>query len=224
MSNNLRALVFDSFYDKHRGVIAYVRLFSGELKAENNIVFLATGQKTLCQEVGYFRPEMVACGKLNSGEVGYIVTGLKEIENVKVGDTISNISDKTLALDGYKEVKPKVFASIFTTSQDDYPKLREAIAKLKLNDASLFYEVENIPALGFGFRCGFLGLLHLEIVRERLEREFDLDLIITVPSVEYKIILNSDYESTDIKKRFINDLVEYVQYGTFIKEINSSSN
>lgn len=187
----LQALIFDSFYDRHRGVIAYIRLFKGDLKSGDSITFLATHTTTVCQEVGVFRPEMEAISGLSSGEVGYLVTGLKELDKVKVGDTVASQDDSALALAGYKEVEPKVFASIFTADADDYPKLREAIAKLKLNDAALFYESENIPALGFGFRCGFLGLLHLDIVQERLTREFDLSLIITTPSVEYKVQLNA---------------------------------
>lgn len=212
---NLKALIFDSFYDKHRGVIAYIRIFNGELKTNQNVYFLASGQKANCLEVGYFTPEMTKSEILKSGEVGYIITGLKEIGNVKVGDTISDMNDRSLALPGYEEVKPKVFASIFTISQDDYPKLRDAINKLKLNDASLFFESENIPALGFGFRCGFLGLLHLEIVKERLEREFDLDLIITTPSVEYRVVLKKDENISPIE-RLKMDLIDYVKNGDFV--------
>jgi GTP-binding protein LepA len=191
----LQALIFDSFYDKHRGVVAYIRLFSGELSDNEEIYFLATNTKTIAQEVGYFRPMgFEPSGKLSNGEVGYIVTGLKELDKVKVGDTVTNKNDLNLQLPGYTEVKPKVFSSIFPSDADDYPKLRESIAKLTLNDASLRYEVENIPALGFGFRCGFLGLLHMDIVQERLSREFNLDLVLTTPSVEYKIILASGEE------------------------------
>jgi len=184
----LKALIFDSFYDKHRGVVAYIRLFNGGIKAGDTIHFLATGTKIVAQEVGVFRPEMTKSEKLENGEVGYIVTGLKDLDKVKVGDTVSFKDDPELALPGYKEVVPKVFSSIFPTNADDYPKLREAINKLKLNDAALTFETENIPALGFGFRCGFLGLLHMDIVQERLSREFDVDLVMTTPSVEYKIV------------------------------------
>lgn len=187
----LQALIFDSFYDKHRGVVAYVRLFNGEISAQHPIFFLATDTKAVSQEVGVFNPEMKQVSKLENGEVGYIITGLKELGLVKVGDTITDKNDKNLSLAGYKEVPPKVFSSIFPTNADDYPKLREAVSKLKLNDASLTFETENIPALGFGFRCGFLGLLHMDIIQERLSREFDLDLVLTTPSVEYKIILNN---------------------------------
>jgi GTP-binding protein LepA len=130
---------------------------------------------------------MRKCDKLCNGEVGYIVTGLKTLDKVKVGDTVASKDDQALMLSGYAESKPMVFASIFPTNADDYPKLRDSIAKLKLNDASLTSEVENIPALGFGFRCGFLGLLHMDIIQERLTREFDLDMVITTPSVEYRI-------------------------------------
>ncbi len=185
----LQALIFDSFYDKHRGVVAYLRLFNGELKPGQTIHFLATGTKAVCQEVGTFSPEMTPAKVLENGEVGYLITGLKELQNVKVGDTVCDKDDRSLALPGYTEVVPKVFSSLFPTNADDYPKLRDSINKLKLNDAALTFETENIPALGFGFRCGFLGLLHMDIVQERLSREFDLDLVITTPSVEYKIIL-----------------------------------
>ncbi len=185
----LQALIFDSFYDKHRGVVAYVRLFSGQVKAGQEVHFLATETKSTCQEVGYFKPlGFESSQKLVDGEVGYIVTGLKDLDKVKVGDTISDKFDRDLQLPGYKEVKPKVFSSIFPTDADDYPKLRDSMAKLTLNDASLIYEAENIPALGFGFRCGFLGLLHMDIIQERLSREFDLDLVLTTPSVEYRVI------------------------------------
>lgn len=187
----LKALIFDSYYDKHRGVIAYIRVFEGEVKSDQNIFFLATGTKAISQEVGYFKPKLEKSEKVRTGEVGYIVTGLKDLGHVKVGDTISDVNDSSLSLPGYEEVKPMVFASIFPTNADDYPKLRDSISKLKANDAALTFETENIPALGFGFRCGFLGLLHMDIVQERLSREFDLDLVITTPSVEYKIITTS---------------------------------
>lgn len=218
--NVLKALIFDSYFDKHRGVIAFVRVFSGSLKKDTQLNFLATGLKAVCQEVGYFRPNMVESPVINCGEVGYLITGLKEIDNVKVGDTISNYDDKLLALPGYKQVKPKVFASIFTSSQDEYPKLRDAINKLKLNDSSLYFEVENIPALGFGFRTGFLGLLHLEIVKERLEREFNLDLIVTTPSVEYKALLRKDDDLAPIEllKKDMIDYVKSLEFKTIMLE------
>jgi GTP-binding protein LepA len=187
----LRALIFDSYYDKHRGVIAYIRVFEGTVKKDDMVCFLATHTKAEVQEVGFFTPKMKASSAISQGEVGYVVTGLKSLEQVKVGDTITTKDDSTLALPGYKIVNPMVFASIFPTDASDYPKLRDSIAKLTLNDASLTYVTENIPAIGFGFRCGFLGLLHMDIVQERLSREFDLDLVLTTPSVEYKLILNT---------------------------------
>ena len=195
----LQALIFDSFYDKHRGVVAYVRLFSGEIKSGQDLFFLASSAKSPAIEVGYFLPlKFEPADKLEVGEIGYIITGLKELDQVRVGDTISDKYDPSLQLPGYKSVEPKVFSSIFPTDADDYPKLREAMWKLKLNDSSLIYETENIPALGFGFRCGFLGLLHMDIVQERLSREFDLDLVLTSPSVEYKVITR-DQKETSIK-------------------------
>jgi GTP-binding protein LepA len=190
----LRALIFDSFYDKHRGVIAYIRIFSGTLKEGQEIHFLATKTKSISGEVGVFTPNMKPKNQLEDGEVGYIVTGLKDLEKVKVGDTICDINNPKAILPGYKTVTPMVFASLFPVDASDYPKLRDSIAKLTLNDASLQYIPENIPAIGFGFRCGFLGLLHMDIVQERLSREFDLDLVITTPSVEYKIIVTSGVE------------------------------
>jgi GTP-binding protein LepA len=190
----LQALIFDSFFDKHRGVVAFYRIFSGEIKTGQTVYFLATKTKTQAQEIGVFKPDMVPVDSLSSGEVGYIVTGLKELDKVKVGDTISDTDDSNLILPGYKEVTPMVFASIFPSDAGDYPKLRDSIAKLALSDASLTYTPENIPALGFGFRCGFLGLLHMDIVQERLSREFDLDLVITTPSVEYKVDLTNKEE------------------------------
>ena len=183
----LKALIFDSHFDKHRGVVAFIRLFSGEVKAGQTVHFLATNTKIVVQEVGIFCPDMRHFDKLSCGEVGYIITGLKALDKVKVGDTICDNNEIINALPGYAESRPMVFASIFPTDADDYPKLRDSIAKLQLNDASLTCETENIPALGFGFRCGFLGLLHMDIIQERLSREFDLDLVITTPSVEYKI-------------------------------------
>ncbi len=183
----LKALIFDSYFDKHRGVIAFIRLFNGTLKPGDTIYFLQTSTKVNVLEVGIFKPDLQPIDVLSSGEVGYVVTGLKELEKVKVGDTITHTDNLSLALHGYKEVEPKVYSSIFPTDASDYPKLREAIAKLKLSDASLQYQTENIPALGFGFRCGFLGLLHMDIVQERLSREFDLDLVLTTPSVQYQI-------------------------------------
>lgn len=192
----LKALIFDSYYDKHRGVVAYVRVFGGRLVPGQTVYLLGTSTKIVCQEVGFFRPDMVPSVAIEDGEVGYIVPGLKDLDKVKVGDTICDIDDISQQLPGYKEVRPMVFASIFPTDADDYPKLRDSISKLKANDAALVFEPENIPSLGFGFRCGFLGLLHMDIVQERLSREFDLDLVITSPSVEYEVVENNN----EIKK------------------------
>lgn len=187
-----KALIFDSFYDKHRGVVAYVRVFSGEVTKGDVIHFLATRSSISVQEVGYFSPAPFPAPELLNGEVGYIVTGTKDLEQVKVGDTVCSINDVTQAIPGFKIVPPKVFSSIFPIEQGDYAKLREGIEKLRLSDSSLTAVVENIPALGFGFRCGFLGLLHMDIVQERLTREFDLSIILTTPSVEYKVVTTTD--------------------------------
>lgn len=194
----MQGLIFDSFFDKHRGVVAYIRLFSGSLKVRDTVHFLATNTAVEILEVGVFRPQMEIIDQLENGEVGYIITGFKELDLVKVGDTISDTKNPQNRLPGYKTVEPKVFASIFPTNADDYPRLREAITKLKLNDSSLTFEVENIAALGFGFRCGFLGLLHLDIVQERLSREFDLDLVVTTPSVEYRLVLQKSKNNQNL--------------------------
>jgi len=183
----VQALIFDSEFDEYKGVVAYVRLLNGEIKAGDKICFLATQAQTEVLEVGYFKPDYLKSEKLQTGEIGYIITGLKDLSQVRVGDTVSLVDHQAWALPGYKNVKPMVYAGIFCQEGDQYPELREAIDKLKLNDAALFYEPENSPALGFGFRCGFLGLLHLEIVQERLRREYAMDLVITTPSVAYKV-------------------------------------
>lgn len=189
----MRALIFDSMYDTHRGVITYVRVVDGELPARTKLYALGSGAIAESLEVGFFRPQMEKGSSLKTGEVGYIVTGLREVSKARVGDTIALYSEKqhTEALPGYKHVTPMVYASIFPVSGDDYPMLRDAMDKLKLNDAALEYEPENIPSIGFGFRTGFLGLLHMDIVQERLSREYDLDLVLTAPSVAYEIVLTN---------------------------------
>lgn len=186
---NLRALIFDSLYDIHRGVIAFVRIVDGELLTNQKIYMLGSQTQSDSIEVGAFRPKMEKTNILETGETGYIVTGLREVSKARVGDTITLFSTKsnTEALPGYKQVRPMVYAGIFPVSGDDYPLLRDAMDKLKLNDAALEYEPENIPSIGFGFRSGFLGLLHMDIVQERLSREYNLDLILTAPSVAYAI-------------------------------------
>jgi GTP-binding protein LepA len=183
-----RALVFDSSYDQYRGVVAFVRVVDGEFRARENVLAMAQGTRFETEEVGFFAPTMQAAESLGAGEVGYIVTGLKDVAKLRVGDTLTSQSRPADApLPGYKDVKPMVFAALYPTDSDDYPQLRDALERLKLNDASLSYEPETSQALGFGFRCGFLGLLHMEIVRERLEREFDLDLLVTAPTVAYRV-------------------------------------
>ena len=184
----LQALVFDSHYDPYKGVVAYVRVANGTLHDHERIRFMATDAVSEILELGYFRPQPVPTRSLTVGEVGYVASGLKSIAEARVGDTLT-VADRpaTEALPGYKQALPLVFAGIYPMRGDEYPLLREALEKLHLNDASFVYEPESSVALGFGFRCGFLGLLHMEIVQERLEREFDLDLIASAPSVEYRV-------------------------------------
>jgi GTP-binding protein LepA len=184
----VRALIFDSHYDAYKGVIAYVRVVDGEVRRGDRLRMLSNGKTTEAAELGYFAPALRSAEALTTGEVGYIATGLKVVADCRVGDTIT--LDRTPARDplpGYRPAKPMVFAGLFPTNGEDYPLLRDALDKLKLNDAALTYEPENSGALGFGFRAGFLGLLHMEIVQERLEREYDLDLLITAPSVEVQV-------------------------------------
>ena len=183
-----RALVFDSAYDQYRGVVAFVRMVDGKFGTRENVRAMAAGTRFEAEELGFFSPGRRPTPTLEAGEVGYVVTGLKDVSRLRVGDTLTAARNgATQPLPGYKDVKPTVFAGLYPTDSDDYPDLRDALEKLKLNDASLFYEPETSQALGFGFRCGFLGLLHMEIVRERLEREFDLDLLVTAPNVAYRV-------------------------------------
>jgi GTP-binding protein LepA len=183
-----RALIFDSSYDQYRGVVAFVRVVDGVFRPREHLRAMALGTRFEAQEIGYMSPAMRPVQELQAGEVGYVITGLKDVSELRVGDTLTAEKRAAAApLPGYKDVKPMVFAGLFPTESDDYPELRDALEKLKLNDAALFYEPETSQALGFGFRCGFLGLLHMEIVRERLEREFDLDLIVTAPNVAYRV-------------------------------------
>src|ERR671929_689714 len=183
-----RALIFDSSYDQYRGVIAFVRVVDGRCSPREPLRAMALGTRFEAEELGFFAPTRRESSTLEAGEVGYVITGLKDVSKLRVGDTItSERRPATEPLPGYKDVKPMVFAGLFPTDSDDYPDLRDALERLKLNDAALFYEPETSQALGFGFRCGFLGLLHMEIVRERLEREFDLDLLVTAPTVAYRV-------------------------------------
>lgn len=188
-----RALIFDSKYDTYRGVVAYVRVFDGILKKGDKIRLLSARSDSEILDCGVFKPDYFSSGSLKTGEIGYIVTGFKEVGDCRVGDTLAALSsgldfEAIKPLAGYKEVKPMVFAGIFPREGNDFKELRTAMDKLKLNDAALVYEPERSDALGFGFRCGFLGLLHLEVFQERLRREYNLDLIVTVPSVAYKVL------------------------------------
>jgi len=183
-----RALIFDSSYDQYRGVVAFVRVVDGRFSTREPLRAMALGTRFEAEELGFFAPTRAPARTLEAGEVGYVITGLKDVSRLRVGDTLTSEQRSAAEpLPGYKDVKPMVFAGLFPTDSDDYPELRDALEKLKLNDAALFYEPETSQALGFGFRCGFLGLLHMEIVRERLEREFDLDLLVTAPNVAYRV-------------------------------------
>jgi GTP-binding protein LepA len=190
-----RALIFDSSYDQYRGVVAFVRVVDGEFRPRTRLRAMALGTRFEAQEIGFMSPVMRPVQSLRAGEVGYVITGLKDVSELRVGDTLTTEAHPAAEpVPGYKEVKPMVFAGLFPTDSDDYPELRDALERLKLNDAALFYEPETSQALGFGFRCGFLGLLHMEIVRERLEREFDLDLLVTAPNVAYRVRpMNADW-------------------------------
>jgi GTP-binding protein LepA len=190
-----RALVFDSAYDQYRGVVAFVRVVDGLFRPRERLRAMAQGTRFEAEELGFFAPTMTPAQTLEAGEVGYVITGLKDVSRLRVGDTLTvEARPAEQPLPGYKDVKPMVFAGLFPTDSDDYPELRDALDKLKLNDAALVYEPETSQALGFGFRCGFLGLLHMEIVRERLEREFDLDLLVTAPNVAYLVVAKDGRE------------------------------
>ena len=196
IDKNPRGLVFDSLYDEHLGVVAIIKVVDGEFWLDNakKFKFVQSNATSYIQELGYFKPQRVKLKKLSVGEVGYIATGLKDIHIVKVGDTITEDGCTVEPLPGYKEVKPFVFVSIYTIDNAKYKQLREALEKLSLSDSSLSFEPETNSALGFGFRCGFLGLLHADVVQERLEREYDLQLISTTPTVEYKVKITNGTE------------------------------
>jgi GTP-binding protein LepA len=185
----LRALVFDSHYDAYKGVIAYIRVVDGQLFENERLSMLAAGSSAEILEAGCFQPRLVSTGILTTGEVGYIATGFKNVKDCQVGDTVTvpEAVDVVASLPGYQPAKPMVFAGLYPVDSNDYPELREALDRLKLNDAALSYEPETSNALGFGFRCGFLGMLHMEIIQERLEREYNLDILATAPSVEYHV-------------------------------------
>jgi GTP-binding protein LepA len=198
-----RALIFDSEFDQYRGVIAYIRVVDGVFRKGEAIRAMATGTEADIDDIGFFSPQMMPTDQLAAGEVGYLITGLKDVTLLRVGDTLTTrtrvsgpgsrtgTTEATEALPGYREVKPMVFCGLFPIDSDDYPDLRDALEKLVLNDAALSWEPETSDALGFGFRCGFLGLLHMDIVKERLEREYDLELLATMPSVEFDVTLTN---------------------------------
>jgi GTP-binding protein LepA len=185
----LRALVFDSYYDAYRGVVCYVRVVDGSLHDGDTVLFTATSEKHQATEVGVLTPRAVRVPELGPGEVGYLITGVKEIDRIRVGDTVMHSGRIVEPLPGYQDPKSMVYSGLFPADGEDFERLREALEKLRLNDSALVYEPETSRALGFGFRCGFLGLLHMEIIRERLEREYDLDLVATAPSVAYQVTL-----------------------------------
>lgn len=187
----LRALIFDSHYDAYKGVIAYVRVFDGSLNAADKVMMMANRVRLQPVEIGVFSPSMQPVQRLEAGDVGYVATGLKTVSESRVGDTITNaLKPAEQALPGYRQAKSMVYAGVYPTEGEDYGALKDALEKLQLNDASLVYEPESSEALNFGFRCGFLGLFHMEIIQERLEREYDLDVLFTAPSVEYEVVLN----------------------------------
>ncbi len=191
-----RALIFDSEFDQYRGVIAYVRVVDGALKKGDAILAMQAGTRADIDDIGFFGPQMTPLGSLNAGEVGYVITGIKDVSQLRVGDTLTTQAGAAAeALPGYREIKPMVFCGLFPVETNQFPDLRDALEKLELNDAALTWEPETSEALGFGFRCGFLGLLHMDIVRERLEREYDLELLATAPTVEYDVRLT---DGTDV--------------------------
>ncbi|WP_078966389.1 translation elongation factor 4 [Streptomyces sp. WM6378] len=217
-----RAMIFDSVYDSYRGVVTYVRVVDGQLNKRERIRMMSTGATHELLEIGVSSPEMTPADGIGVGEVGYIITGVKDVRQSKVGDTITSLHNgATEALGGYKDPKPMVFSGLYPLDGSDYPDLREALDKLQLNDAALVYEPETSAALGFGFRVGFLGLLHLDVIRERLEREFGLDLIATAPNVVYRVVLEDGKEVTvtnpsEFPEGKISDVYEPVVRATIL--------
>ncbi|RYF93008.1 MAG: elongation factor 4, partial [Chitinophagaceae bacterium] len=194
---NLQALIFDSVFNSFRGIIAYFKVVNGKIRKGDKVKFINTGKEYLADEVGVLKLNMFPKSEISTGDVGYIISGIKEAREVKVGDTITNVASPSLdAIQGFEEVKPMVFAGIYPVDTDEFEELREAMHKLQLNDASLVFEPESSAALGFGFRCGFLGMLHMEIIQERLEREFDMTVITTVPNVSYRAMTTKGEEFT----------------------------
>ncbi|MEV7890640.1 translation elongation factor 4 [Streptomyces sp. NPDC002817] len=217
-----RAMIFDSVYDSYRGVVTYVRVIDGQLNKRERIRMMSTGATHELLEIGVSAPEMKAADGLGVGEVGYLITGVKDVRQSKVGDTITTLhKGATEALGGYKDPKPMVFSGLYPLDGSDYPELRDALDKLQLNDAALVYEPETSAALGFGFRVGFLGLLHLDVIRERLEREFGLDLIATAPNVVYRVVMEDGSEHTvtnpsEFPEGKIDDVYEPVVRATIL--------
>ncbi len=206
--NKLKALIFDAVFDEYLGVIPYIRVFDGEIKPKMKVLFKATNREYEVLEVGYFHPKgRMKAQKLSAGEIGYIVANIREIREAKVGDTVISANyPETIAIEGFREVKPMVYAGVYPINPSEFENLRKALEKLALNDASLNYIPENSPALGPGFRIGFLGLLHLEIFKERIKREYNLDILITTPNVGYKVIL------TDANEVLINNPKDFPDY------------
>src|SRR4051794_19563393 len=208
-----RALIFDSEFDQYRGVIAYIRVIDSVFRKGEAIRAMAAGTEADIDDIGFFTPAMTPVPELGPGEVGYLITGIKDVTRLRVGDTLTTKRDgASEALPGYREVKPMVFCGLFPISNDDYPDLRDALEKLSLNDAALTWDPETSDALGFGFRCGFLGLLHMDIVRERLEREYDLELMATMPSVSFEVTLT---DGTEVEAQTPSDMPDAAR----IKEI-----
>jgi len=213
----LRALVFDSIYDSYKGVIVYVRFFDGSIKKGDFITFHSTKKSYKVEEIGYLTPTMQQADVLYAGEVGYIIAGIKDIHDIKIGDTIYQKDREVVALEGFKEVKPVVFAGLFPVNTVDYNLLKKAIEKLNLTDSSFSYQGESSKALGFGFRIGFMGLLHLDIIRERIEREFNIPLIVTNPNVIYRVKTKLNINSRDTKLIEVRNPSEFPHYGDVIE-------
>ena len=213
-ANNSRALIFDSIYDEYRGIISYVRVFGGSFKRGDKVKFLGTNKLSEILEVGYFRISREKSSEIKNGEIAYIITSEKDLRSIRVGDTIGIQNENAEALAGYKIVKPMVYAGVYSQGGDKYEELRDAVEKLKLNDASIEIEPESSPVFGFGFRCGFLGLLHLDIFLQRLKREYDLELVVTVPSVAYRAYLKEGVAAKYSKNKKIHilkdELGEYI--------------
>ncbi len=217
VNNELRALVFDSVYDSYKGVIVYVRMFDGKIKKGDIITLYSTSKNYKVEEIGYLTPDMKQSDSLYAGEVGYIIAGIKDIHDIKIGDTIFHKDKNITPLEGFKDVKPVVFAGIFPVNTSDYNQLKAAIEKLNLTDSSFTYQGEVSKALGFGFRVGFMGLLHLDIIRQRIEREFNVPLIVTNPNVIYKVKSKVNLNSKETKLVEVRNPSEFPHYGEVLE-------